>query len=277
MSLISEALKKAQAQQQGHPSTVEPTAPQVAPEPPTARPVQPVVAPLPASETDDRRATSKSLVFLAIAGTAFAFMLGGGLIVWGMLNLSESRQESVTTLSSAKTMATPAPTSDPQPPNAAAQSPVPELQSPTAASLAPITFQVEDVASPPAATVASAQPAKIAPTTTNKAPPAETTVAVAQPTQVTTPTTPAAALPAATTPATPVQRPEIRSRVAGFQIRGIMQGGGKVLLYDPDIQRSRAFSTRDLVDANLNLSILSISAKELIFTDGQGAQYLKRF
>jgi|TARA_B110000438_G_scaffold287270_1_gene319382 hypothetical protein len=286
MSLISEALKKAQAQQQGQPTPSAIQTPPPAIEPTTVVPAVPAAVPLPAPTAEDRRSSSKPLVFFAIAAIALVFMLGGGLIVWGVLNITGPRQDAVAIVapseSQAPAMTNPTPSTAPAPgasthtpavakPAIAANStasqtsssaPSESLQSPPSApesALAPITFKVEENATQappqqPSAPIVVNAP-KPAPQRTS-APTSKPITAVAPP---------------------PVQLPAIRGRIAGFEIRGIMRGGGKVLLYDPESQRSRAFSTSDLVDANLGISISSISSNELVFLDQQGAKYLKRF
>lgn len=276
MSLISEALKKAQAQQQGQPSphanAPAPTDAAVRASPP------PLAASLPAGES--KVSASKPLVLLAVAAIAFVFMLGGGLIVWGVLNLSKSTLDGTALTIATDNPAPPVPASAPQtaasePANASADLPSPDT------SLTPITFNVEEPAAALAtAPTAAAQPAQasvaavVAPSPTPapdaQAPRPEPVAGLPTPSAIS-----AAPAPPPATP--PEQRPEVRQRIANLEIRGIMRGGGKVLLYDAQIQRSRAFSSGDDVDTDLGITIFSISSNQLTFIDEEGARYLKRF
>ncbi|KAF0093157.1 MAG: hypothetical protein E1N59_3072, partial [Puniceicoccaceae bacterium 5H] len=79
----------------------------------------------------------------------------------------------------------------------------------------------------------------------------------------------------APTPATP--RKVIQAYLDEVQVRGVMSGGSKILLFDPTAGRSRAFAQGDLLSADPQIEIAEIKLNQIIFTDDAGVTYVKRF
>ncbi|MGA1204935.1 MAG: hypothetical protein ACO3ZW_03875 [Opitutales bacterium] len=71
--------------------------------------------------------------------------------------------------------------------------------------------------------------------------------------------------------------PEIWTRIQELEIRGIMSGGYRVLIYDTRTSRAKAYRPGDLVDGALSLSIDSISTSEINFRNNDGIRFPKAF
>ncbi len=92
--------------------------------------------------------------------------------------------------------------------------------------------------------------------------------------------------PADPTPPEPVQvkqyatsesNPQVWLRLEDFEIRGIMSGGAKVLIYDNRSQRARTYTPGDLIDGALSLRVAAISSSEIQFTNNEGSIFTKVF
>lgn len=65
--------------------------------------------------------------------------------------------------------------------------------------------------------------------------------------------------------------------VRSLEVRGVMRGSGKVLLYLPNESRTSSFSSSETVNFELGLTLLRITENTLIFTDDGGHEHIKRF
>ncbi|MFP4541318.1 MAG: hypothetical protein ACLFR7_06775 [Opitutales bacterium] len=262
MSLISEALKKAQAQQRAalppSPGTIPETG---APMPPSSfGSAPPMAAP-----------SGPSLGLLITFGAVFAIALlgGGALLTWGVLRAlgPETAVSEPSTAARQEVAPAGAPlVADSSPPLDASLATPPT----PATSLSPIAFKLEpetDIESPPDS-----------PPVADHLPPSAT---AEEPTAV-DPNLPAPSLPppaARPEPEPPPTEPDPAhlAYVAQLEVRGVMTGGRKVLLYDPQIQRSRALAEGDLIGEAQVLHITAIEPHRLVFQDESGALYTKRY
>jgi len=91
--------------------------------------------------------------------------------------------------------------------------------------------------------------------------------------------TPEQSLPAAE----PVQSPPpvpnaaMWARLEELEIRGMMSGGTKVLIYDSASGKTRSFVEGDLIDGTLGLRISSIQSNSIVFEDYGGNELTKSF
>lgn len=273
MSLINDALKKAQRQRTGEPAP----SPLSAPPMPGGSP-----APLRSAPKKDPSPT----LILVGAGLTVGLLVGGGAF-WFLSGSTE------------KTAAKPAPTTtapaitasaNPAPAPAAAASTAtptatvsqPVAAAPTVALKLPESTTTQSTpkenAAPvlPPTTAATTAPAPsvqlpaVAPAAAPAAEPA--TVAVA----VTPPANPAPAISSATAkPAGPAEPSEqMVKAIEGFRIMGIRAAGGadaKVLMND------RVFRIGDLVDRALGIRLTAATANSLTFQDNSGATYTRNF
>ncbi|MDP0500685.1 MAG: hypothetical protein Q7P63_11360 [Verrucomicrobiota bacterium JB022] len=167
--------------------------------------------------------------------------------------------------------------------------PAPEVAQTPPPVAAPATVQTPArepavaVTTPPPAPVAEAEPAPLLepirytplsaqqpePPTHEPAPQA-IAPAPAQPVAVQPPA-------AAPEPTRTTQLPEVAAYIANIEVRGVMSGGSKILLFDPAAERSRAFAVGDVVSLNPQITIAEIAANQVKFHDHGGVTYTKRY
>ena len=71
--------------------------------------------------------------------------------------------------------------------------------------------------------------------------------------------------------------PAVRSRLQELEIRGIMSGGTRVLIFDTTNSRSKAYRPGEIVEGPLALKISAISQNIIEFEDYAGSKYTKSF
>lgn len=71
--------------------------------------------------------------------------------------------------------------------------------------------------------------------------------------------------------------PLIWNRLQELEIRGIMSGGAKVLIFDTRTNKARAYKPGDLVDGALSLKVSSISNSIINFVTDDGSIFPKPF
>lgn len=71
--------------------------------------------------------------------------------------------------------------------------------------------------------------------------------------------------------------PLIWNRLQDLEIRGIMSGGTKVLILDTKTNKTRAYQPGDLVDGALSLKVSSINDKTINFENNDGYIFPKSF
>jgi hypothetical protein len=251
MSLINDALRKVHAHQ-------------AAP----ARAGMPAAAASPAPPAPQQPKTWVILVAVLAAGLLFA--AGAGLVVWGWL------------ATRAPHAAAPATATMPvQPPVAAPEQVAPPppvttvTPAPPAAPAPPVAEQT--AADPMPAPAAALPPAAVPEPIPETGPPAAVAADPATPVHDLAPvgTAPVAA-PAP--PARPPRAlPEVEAYLAGVQVRGILSGGQRVLLFLPDRNRNQAFNAGSTIHSGLGIRIVQIDDYSITFTDHGGHTYTKPF
>ncbi len=242
MSLINEALKKAQAQRQGG-TPSQPPPPGMPPPgnaPPSAGPshLWPIV--------------------LAFFGVAVLFAGGAALIVWGLMRSSGEQRDQTVVTAPADTVPQPsAPEAVPTP----APTPDESIESPASA------LPSEEVSSPGLATptpAPTAIPSQPEPTPRHVAPAAS-------------PSPSPTATPARDVPAPARANPAVESFLARLEVRGVMAGGQRALLYNHDTQRTQAYEAGATISNELQLRVGEITMRSITFVDHDGFVYTKRF
>ena len=71
--------------------------------------------------------------------------------------------------------------------------------------------------------------------------------------------------------------PLVWNRLEELEIRGIMSGGAKVLIFDSRTNKARAYKPGDLVDGALSLKVSSISNAAINFVNDDGSIFPKPF
>lgn len=71
--------------------------------------------------------------------------------------------------------------------------------------------------------------------------------------------------------------PSVWNRIDDFEIRGIMSRGEKVLIFDAKNQKSKTYKPGDLIDGALSLKVASITTSVITFENNDGAQFRKSF
>lgn len=265
MSLINEALKKAQRLRSNEPADV---------------------APMPGGDVRVTKRgqprTTQQLLLIASGGLVLV-VLSVVITVW-LINRAPSDKSAAKSaapkISTATTSAGPAPTIVPP----VIKVPVVAGENPPTTKTTPLPAPVESP-STTLSPVAATPPPVVAPAPTPVAPP----VVVQQRAQpvVETPAPPPAATPpptlVATAPASapladqPAAPPKTDERVHAFvdaiKVAGIRSSGGdsRVLMND------RVFRVNDIVERNLGVRLTKVEADALTFTDGNGALYVKHF
>lgn len=77
--------------------------------------------------------------------------------------------------------------------------------------------------------------------------------------------------------ALPGNNPLVWNRLQELEIRGIMSGGAKVLIFDTRTNKARAYKPGDLVDGALSLKVSSISNSIINFVTDDGSIFPKPF
>lgn len=257
MSLINEALKKAQKQRTGESPSLS-AAPSIGGE----RPDQ--IA---------RRGKSTGIgEFLLPLGLGF---VGLAVLVVGAVFLFRSKGDDAPAKPVA--IANPPPAAKPAAPTAApvesapppivATTPAPEVSAPQPAPVAPAvsSFTVPNVA--------ATTPTKPSSTATETIPPAAPVITLTAP----PPATPA---PPAPTPAASVGPLKLEPRAINF-IEGLRVTGIRVSGTDPKdskvLMNDRVYRLGSLVDAEMGLRLVGIAAVSLTFEDERGARYTRLF
>jgi hypothetical protein len=242
MSLINEALKKAQRVR-----TEEPADPSAAPQ----------TAAAPEARIAKRgKATSANTMVLIGSGAIVVIVLSVVLTVF-LLNRPATAPTPAPTAS-----ATPSPKSATPPP---ADTPTPVLVGPVIPPPTTEPRSPESTAPSSATQTASAAPS---------AGPATTPA----PTPTDTPVTPAVAVaPATIVPATPPPPPTPDDRITAFveaiKVAGIRSSGSesRVLMND------RVYRVNDIVERTLGVKLIKVGTDNLVFSDPKGATYVKNF
>ncbi|MEX0321067.1 MAG: hypothetical protein AB3N63_02840 [Puniceicoccaceae bacterium] len=94
---------------------------------------------------------------------------------------------------------------------------------------------------------------------------------------IATPAEPAVVPVAVAAAPPPVENPAIWGRLENIEIRGIMSGGTKVMIFDADKNRTKTFRPGDLFDGSMSLKVATISPSAIIFEDNGGFRYTKSF
>jgi flagellar basal body-associated protein FliL len=71
--------------------------------------------------------------------------------------------------------------------------------------------------------------------------------------------------------------PQVWNRLMEFEIRGIMSGGTRVLIFDSRTGKARAYQPGDLVDGALSLKVSSIDQNIINFQNNDGSIFPKSF
>ncbi len=255
MSLINEALKKAQKLRSGDPAGT--------------------LAPMPGGTprvTKRGEARSTQQLVLIASGAVVLVVLSVVATFW-FLNRAPAPKPAPKPVA-----VKPVDNSTPEPVIIAPSLP-PPVTTPETAPTKPATVVVER--SPPATTpgaalvttTASKPPVTTPPVkpVTETPPPATDTPSPAAAAQPATPTAPSPAPAAAADPV--ATDPRVHAFVDAVKVAGIRSSGGdsRVLMND------RVFRVNDIVDRNLGVRITKVEANALTFTDSNGAIYVKNF
>jgi cytoskeletal protein RodZ len=88
----------------------------------------------------------------------------------------------------------------------------------------------------------------------------------------------AAAVEQTVTAAPPAKpNPAVWARLQELEIRGIMSGGNKVLIFDLSTGKTKSYKPGDILDGSLALTISSIESGEILFEDYGGTIHTKSF
>lgn len=99
-------------------------------------------------------------------------------------------------------------------------------------------------------------------------------VEVAPPLQV-IPITPAGTPAATAAPAPPKPNPDIEAFISRLEIRGMMSGGERILIFDPDLEKTKVINRGQFVSPERGLRYTAVKDGEYHFTDNAGALYIK--
>jgi hypothetical protein len=247
MSLINEALKKAQRMRAEAPPSSPPTGPAGSPAPVVIRRGQPIPA---------------QVVVLSILGGAV--LIGATLVI----TLIALRPDDPASPSPAVTRAAPAPET---------------TAAPVVISLPPVGPTLPTTAATPPPASAVTPPPAAAPNASPSAPvvAAPVTVASTPAAAAANPPTPATADPAESVASAPAAAPSGPAkpdvRVQEF-IDRIRVSGIRASTTDPRVSMNdRVFKLNDVVDRTLGLRIVGIESGGLMFVDSAGVVYTKNF
>lgn len=290
MSLINEALKKAQAQRQSA-DGFSPSPPP--PPPPGSSP--PVVA----GSAANQPGTGKLLLVLLIL--ALLFVGGVGLLVWGLMRGQDK--------SANETAVAPPPSAS----SAPASLPTDRAQATESAAkpLPPIEFKMEEEAGVSEDSVSemekseagsgrngspqpSAGTAEIRGQSSGNSEEAKIPAETPPPESPPTPPTPSSSPPPSSentlsaqpvpppsgprqTPPGVIADPAVEEFIAALEVRGVMSGGKKALIFDPVTQQSRAYSVGSTISNELQVKVEDISESSIAFIDNAGYIYTKPF
>ncbi len=303
MSLINEALKKAQSQQE--PSKA------VAPGEVRSTVAQAMDHSVPQPSTLPPLAGKRPGVLLpALAGSTIlaVLVLGIGLIFWSLNRptapvsvaaaAEETKPPPVSASNAAESAAAISEDEGPEPtPTAAEPAPesLPERSDPAAApvstpepafSIDPAPAAVKPVSAPSereeSASTSDAPAPSPEPVEAFPSPQIAASTAAA-PTEPRTSSAAPNGEPAPATGATPTAEPtlvpqsEILDVIEQLEIRGIMADSRRVLIYDRRVKRSFAFGLDSTVSRNPLLKIKDITPSSIIFTDDAGRSFTKSF
>jgi len=253
MSLINEALKKAQRQRHAAAPADEAPAPE--------KPARPIAAHGPAWGTS-----------VVVAATSGALLIIGALVFFTLHWLGNEPEPAPAPRVAATTKAAA---------TAPAKSPAPApTAAPVARPAAPGAEQAPQAqpVSAPTATPTTATPTRVvpaAPAATASTPPAATTAPAASATPGDAPAP--AAEPAAVTLTVPVRAPRPDDRIPAYleslRVAGvrILSSDSRVLIIDG------VFRVNDTVDRGLGLMLLEVRQGTMVFEDAQGFKHEKRF
>lgn len=239
MSLINEALKKAQRQRSEEPADAAAAAAPVAGERVTKR----------------SKATSANTMVLLGSGAVVLIVLS---VVGTVYLLNRPAPRTVA--------ATPAPAASTTTPPAATPAPAPVA--PLVVPVAPPTAATTET---PAASTSPTPPSApaVAPTMATTEPATAPAAAEASAAPLSAPA------PAAAKPAPPPAQPD--ERVAAFveaiRVTGIRSSGTESRV----LMNERVFRVNDLVDRALNLRLVKVATDSLTFADANGVTYVKNF
>lgn len=239
MSLINEALKKAQRARVDDPASAD------ASSPPGSGPVA-------------RRGRARSTNTMVLIGAgAFVLVVLSVVVTVLLLNRSDSTPTPVAaTAPTTPPAATSATVTETPSPSVASTEIKPAVPPPIVAAPAPAT-EIKPAATPttpaPAIAAASVPPSSLA-----NAP------AVADP---------SAAAPAATTTAPSNAKPDerIAAYIDSIRVTATRSAEGRVLMND------RVYRVNDIVERNLGVRLIKVAVDSLTFSDANGATYVKYF
>lgn len=244
MSLINDALKKAQRQRTGDHR-------------PTSQPPMPGGSPLPARPARSDGGLSPQILLLG-AGALLGVLIATGAVFF----LRSGKPEAPAT--TPQVVQTSAPKSAEPAPGSSAAGTTEKTSSERAASLGPQSVSATSV-----------PPAPIADVKTDSAPPPTAAANISAPTVgpvVATRTSAEATKPATAEPSTPSLR--MIEAIEALRVAGIRVGTGndaKVLMND------RVFRLGDTVDHALGIKLTGVTANALTFRDASGATYTRNF
>lgn len=264
MSLINDALKKAQKQQNQQPSPAAPTGSTL--RPPGAREREPMLRP--------------GVLLLGIAGLMVVMLAGGFIAVLLFRNPrpavpAPSRNTPAVSAPVTPRAAPVPPPAAPSPPVAVARpaarpSPPPARPVASPVTSAPAAPAASATATPPPAVRAPLVSAKPAPTV---AVPAERIPAAPAPASKAAPPSPPAV---ATTPAPPAEPPrnvKILEFLDKLSVTGVRVAGADSRV----LMNNRVYKVNDMVDYVLGLRLVGVTSNRLTFRDDNGMTYTKSF
>ncbi|HEX2851923.1 MAG TPA: hypothetical protein VHO24_01705 [Opitutaceae bacterium] len=268
MSLINDALKKAQRQHSQAPFGSTPPIPNADGSSHSGGHVRKRETPMAAQTMVLIVAGSIVLVVLSVVATVF------------LINRpSAAPKPAASTIASTKTSSTPEPRIEPTPIKVEpvkVEAPVTPIV--IAASIAPVPEKrsPEPIATPPSAMIAAA-PVETKPAVAKSTPPASTPRPVASaPSQ---PEAKVAAAPAAATPV-PAEEPKLANHAESIhafldaiRLKGVRATGADSRV----LMNEHVYRLNDLVDRSLGLRLTKVEAGKLTFTDAHGATYEKTF
>jgi hypothetical protein len=255
MSLINEALKKAQRMQHEETATVS-------------------AAPYPVGRHAARRETSSHSPNLVLMGTGALVIVVLSVFFTVYLINRPSDSNRVAQSTATPPAATPAPTPAPDETNTPAIVPpkvsLPTTTPPAAVATSPAanatTVPSTAPAQAPAPESANATPPAGSVASTNVAPPAATTTSTSAPAA-----TPPTAAPASLGATAPDER--VAAFVDAVRVTGIRSSGADSRV----LMNERVYRVNDVVERTLGVRLIKAAADSLTFSDARGVTYVKNF